>query len=86
MQSVPKVRLIAQNWSKDRSSDAAAVKAAQELMSQLPEGRIVSADPGSLLVEAVAPGAADATRFLHRLESVLPGWSVYPQTRYKLIG
>jgi hypothetical protein len=39
-----------------------------------------------MLVEAAAPKAADATRLQKRLEKALPGWSIFPETRYRLVG
>lgn len=86
MLAPPKVRFVAQNWSKDQGAVSDALKLAQELLSQVPEGRVVSADPGSMLVEAAAPKAADATRLQKRLEKALPGWSIFPETRYRLVG
>lgn len=79
-----KTRFAAQNWSQDQKADRDALKAAKALLESLPEGRIVAAQPGSLLVEAVAPRSTDVENFRRRLEQALPGWSVYPETNYRL--
>lgn len=78
------IRFSAQNWSSNKTDDVRALAAAREILAGVPEGRVISNNPGAMLIEASPLRHADVEALRRRLERALPGWSIYPETSYRL--